>query len=93
MEKRIKIFKSNWPEDIEYQVNEFLKNTHGRLHDVTYDRDLSVFEEKHTILITYSEEKNEEKKDCCAKENEKSHARIQGRITPLWEQGRPCCKV
>lgn len=93
MEKRIKIFNSNYPEDIEYQVNDFLRKTKGRLHDVTYDRDLSVFDDKHTILITYSEEGGNEEKNKNAEKNEKGHARVQGRITPLWEQVGAGCKV
>lgn len=95
MEKRIKFFSSDHLGQIENTVNDFLKLTNGRLHDVVYDREVGAdpTEYQHTILITYSEEKDEEKKDNNAKENEKSHARIQGRITPLWEQGRPYCKI
>jgi hypothetical protein len=54
MKKQIKIFNSGKPEDIEANVNNFLKKTVGKLHDVFYTRSSSWPE--YSILITYTEE-------------------------------------
>lgn len=93
MEKRIKIFNSDWPEDIEYSVNDFLKKTNGKLHDVKYIREEGKSYNKFSILMVYSEEGGNEEKNQKPEKNEKGHARVQGRITPLWEQVGAGCKV
>jgi hypothetical protein len=90
MEKRIKIFRNdNWV-NLEIIANEFLKKTVGKLHEVF----MSPSIENNYILIVYTPEgEQNEEKITQSKEGEKSHGRIQGRITPLWEQGGPYCKV
>jgi hypothetical protein len=93
MEKRIKIFISNWPEEIEWQVNDFLNKTLGKLHEVIYLRDLASVNDKFSILITYTPEEENEKKRQGSEKNEKSHAGVQGKRIALRFEERPYCKV
>lgn len=92
METRVKIFEGDKLNDIELSANNFLKNMNGHLHDVQYLCDQGKIYDKFSVLMVYTEEKNEEKV-CDSKKNEEGHGRIPGRITPLWIEGGPDRKV
>ena len=94
MEKRVKHFTSNWPEDLAYQMNKFLMETKGKVHDTKYLRDIDAVDAKYCAFVTYTpEEEENEEKIKRPEEGKKSNGGIQGRRVAFPFIQRSYCKV
>jgi hypothetical protein len=92
MEKRVETFLDESLIDLRDNINDFLKETDGKLHDIkfqTYGSD--VFENYIALVIYTPQEGNHEERDEGKEKNKKSYEGIQGRVTSLWQQGRTHC--
>lgn len=93
MEKRIKIFSGVNPYEIEENINNFLENMLGKLHDVILDVafDPHIDSLEYTGLLVYTPEGEDEKEGQRKEESRKSNEGIQSRRIAFREQGRACC--
>ena len=93
MEKRVKIFVGISQKRLETDINDFLIITKGRLHDIKYQILASDYNETHIeALVIYTPQgASDEEGNQTKKENQEGYERIQGRITPLWVEGRSSC--
>lgn len=61
MEKRIKVFSSSDPHDLEENVNIFLDKMSGKLHDVIFNIESNIEELEYVAILVYTPEKKDEK--------------------------------
>jgi hypothetical protein len=91
MEKRIKIF---WDEEVEEtRVNAWLSQNGGKLHESHFIAWPIEEGSSFALVLLYTPEERNEKKECYTKEDEKSDGRIQERIASFWKQRGTCCAV
>ena len=56
MEKRVKLFQEKNCDVLEIEVNDFLKLTRGKLHDVKYCFQEGITEAFHVAMLIYTDE-------------------------------------
>jgi hypothetical protein len=79
MEKRVKIFKATWLEDIEWQINDFFITTPGEMHEVKYLHHHAENEDIFSVLIIFTPEVENGQKSQGTKQSEKGDGGIQGK--------------
>lgn len=87
MEKRVEIFNRFCADALAIRVNEFLKETPGKCHQIYF----KVIEEgnhkNYYAFITYTPKEGEhEKRRKKEEEDQESDARIQRRISAVWKR-------
>ena len=97
MEKRVKIFFEPGVDELEDSVNKFLSSMAGKLQDIKYQyispsKDVEEWYATALLIYTPGGQANGEEEKRQSK-NQEGHGGVQGKITPLWEQGRATCKV
>jgi hypothetical protein len=95
MEKRVKIFRSNNVLNLEVMINEYLKITQGKLHEIKMiSHEFDQYTEGLVGLLIYTPEGEEYEKEICGAEKSKeSHGGVQGKILAFRQQEGPYCKV
>jgi hypothetical protein len=96
MEKRIEIFFDKSCFDLSVLINDFLRATPGKLHDVKYQYLMGSQDDDSwycTALIIYTPEGECEEENYRAKKNEKGDGGVQGKITPFRKQEGTACEI
>lgn len=91
MEKRVELFVNQSVVELKNSINDFLKNNDGKVHDIKFQHNEDYDYETFSCLLIYTPEEEDEKRREGKEKDQKGNGRVQGRVTPLWEQGRPSC--